>query len=353
MKRLLLLSTVIMLGLTGCIFSNTASKSQQKLADGGVFISTDRGENWAQKVFVRKEATNTITIASTNPGFFYFHPNTSETIYLSTLENGLWRTTDSGEAWTQLGFVTGYVQGFDIDPKNTDIMYAGYKATVMKSVDAGAKWETMYTNQPGNAITQVRVDPYDSRIVYATTSGGVILISEDQGLTWRILVQLMNETPKKLIILKSDSRVMFMITNNKILKSSDSGKTWVDSIQKGLDAVNANPINDFKYLERDPSIMYVASNNGIFRSQDGGSTWRVIPTVIPNGQVPILTVAVNPFDEKEMYFTANSTFYISTDSGLTWETQRNVPSTRQFTILEPHPRRPGMLLLGTFLQKKK
>jgi photosystem II stability/assembly factor-like uncharacterized protein len=353
MKRLIFLSFVIVVGLSGCIFGKSTSTSQPKNTDGGVFISIDRGENWARKVFVRTEATKITTVASTNVGFFYFHPNASETIYLSTLDNGIWRTTDSGETWTQLGFTTGYIQGFDIDPKNTDIMYVGYKTTVMKSIDAGAKWETMYTNQPGNAITQVKVDPYDSRKIYATTSGGVILISEDQGQTWRILTQLANEVPKRLIILKSDSRIMFLITEGRILKSSDAGKTWGDSIQKGLDAVNANPVNDFKYLEREPSIMYVASNNGIFTSQDGGSTWRVIPTVIPSGAVPILAMAVNPFDEKEIYFTANSTFYKSTDSGVTWQTLKNVPSTRQFTVLQPHPRRPGMLLLGTFIQKKK
>jgi photosystem II stability/assembly factor-like uncharacterized protein len=353
MKRLIIFSALIMVGLSGCIFSNTSSTNQQKTADGGVFLSTDRGDNWAQKVFVRKEATKTITIASTNAGFFYFHPTTSEIIFFSSLENGIWRTTDSGENWTQLGFSTGYVQGFDIDPKNTDIMYAGYKTTILKSTDAGAKWDTIYTNQPGNAITQVQVDPYDSRKVYATTSGGVVLLSEDQGQTWRIISLLQNEVIKKIFILKSDSRIMFLLTDNKIYKSADSGKTWVDTIQKALELVNANPINDFKYVERDPSIMYVATNRGIFRSQDSGATWRVIPNVIPDGEVPILTIAFNPFDEKELYFTANSTFYKSTDAGVTWQTMKNVPSTRQFTILQPHPRRPGMLLLGTFLQKKK
>ncbi len=356
MKKLFFISSfalILLLPACSLRLGGGGTPQAQKQADGGVFMSIDRGEAWSQKVFVQETAQGKQTISGTNVGFFTFHPTSSEILYLSTLENGLWVSENAGEQWTQLGLKIGYVRGFSIDPKDTNVLYAGYQNTVQKSTDGGVTWSVVYTNQPGNAITQVRLDPFDNRDVYATTDGGVMLKSDDQGTTWRILQQFPGENLKRFVILQSDSRIMFLVTAGKLLRSSDAGVTWTDQPTQSLQKVNALPVNDFTFTERTPSIMYVTSNAGLFRSRDGGATWNAVPTVIPASTVPLNAVAINPFDETELYFTAASTFYKSEDNGATWQTLKNVPSGRQFSVLVAHPRRPGTLYLGTLLVAKK
>ncbi|RJO59264.1 hypothetical protein C4546_02695 [Candidatus Parcubacteria bacterium] len=353
MKKILL-PILALIFLSGCLiqFKTSSSGSGQGSGDGGVFTSTDRGETWQQKVFVSQEAQKVTTIGNTNVGFFYFHPIDPDLVYFSSIENGLWQTKNLGEAWSATALRSGYVTGFDIDPKNPDTMYAGFQNTVQKSVDAGVTWETIYTNQPGHTINQVRVDPFDSRDIFAATSGGVLLKSEDQGVTWRIIQQFSGKDLKRMQILKNDSRIMFLVTQNGILRSTDGGTSWNENMSQALAKINALPVNDFVYTERNPSTMYVASNLGLVRSTDGGTSWQVVPTVIPPSTVPIQAVAINSFDEKEIYFTAGSTFYKSQDEGATWQTLKNVPSGRLFKVLAAHPKKPGTLLLGTQLVKK-
>ncbi len=351
MKKILL-SLLLPFTLTSCALSFTRNASTQA-GDGGVFISPDTGTTWAQKVFVRQDAKGPVTISGANVGFFAFHPSSSDTFFVSTLQQGIWKTTDAGETWSSLGLKTGYVQGFTQDATNEQLMFSGYLNTIQKSVDGGETWAVVYTNQPGNAITQVQLNPHNNQEVYATTSGGVLLKSEDEGVTWRILKLFPGRVPKKLVILKTDPRILFVVMSDGIFRSNDAGVQWNELVTEALRKAEALPVNDFTFTDHTPSVMYVASTSGIVRSMDGGASWQVVPTVIPPKTVPINAIAINPVDENEILFTAASTFYRSEDFGKTWQTFKNVGSGRVYSVLAAHPRRPGMILLGTTLPPKK
>jgi photosystem II stability/assembly factor-like uncharacterized protein len=269
------------------------------------------------------------------------------------LENGLWKTENNGDTWVQTPLKSGYIKGFDIDPRETQTMYAGVGNTIQKSVDGGVTWEVMYTNQPGSILVGVRVDPLHTKNIFAITASGILLKSDDQAVTWRIVYQFPTQPLDQLIVLPNDSRIMYVTTATGIFRSTDGGTTWNDNITQALAKAGVGQMNDFTFTDRTPSTMYVAGSSGLYRSTDGGATWQVVPTVIPVNTVPILAVAINPFDENQLYFTANSTFYKTDDLGKTWQTLNNVPSTRQFTTLFSNPGRPGLIFLGTFYPRKK
>ncbi|MEK7631329.1 MAG: YCF48-related protein [Patescibacteria group bacterium] len=352
MKKIFLLA-VLPLALSACAISFSSRTATTQAGDGGVFISPDTGTTWAQKVFVRQEAKGPVTISGSNIGFFAFHPSTSDTFYVSTQQQGLWKTEDAGETWSPLGLTTGYVQGFTQDVANPALMFAGFQNTIQKSTDGGTTWTVVYTNQPGNAVTQVQLNPHNAQEVFATTNGGVLLKSDDEGVTWRILKIFQNRVPKKLILLKNDPRIMFVVMADGIFRSNDAGGQWNELMTEALRKADALPVNDFTFTDHTPSVMYVASTSGIVRSLDGGASWQVVPTVIPPKTVPVNALAINPVDENELVFTAASTFYRSSDFGKTWQTFKNVGSARVYAVLAAHPRRPGMLLLGTVLPAKK
>ncbi len=350
MKKILTVLPLIVL-LSGCAISINTGGGGTAAGDGGMFFSVDRGVTWEQRVFVREEEGNRVTLNNANVGFFTLHPTDGAVVYMSTLEQGLWKTENNGETWTQTPLSSGYIQGFDINARDPNLMFAGVGNTVQVSVDAGQTWNVVYTNQPGHTITGVRFDTANSKHIYATTSGGVLLVSDDQGTTWRILYQFPGVNLEHLQLLQNDPSIMFLVAGGTLYRSTDSGVTWSDSIGQALAKVGAAPLNHFTYTQRTPSIMYAATNAGLYRTRDGGATWQVVPTVIPPNTVPILSVAINPFDEKELFFTANSTFYRSLDGGETWQTLQNVPSARQLRVLLAHPRRPAVLYIGTYLPR--
>lgn len=351
MKKILL-AILASVTLSGCAIQFNTGSSAPAKGDGGVFVSLDRGVTWEQKTFVRQDAKGPVTIGNANVGFFFLDPIDTATLYVSTLENGIWKTVNNGDAWTQTPLNTGFIQGFDIDPRDTQLMYAGVGNTVQKSVDGGATWTVTYTNQPGSTITSVRVDPQHTKNIFALTASGIFLKSDDQAVTWRIAYQFPAQPIDQLIVLPNDSRIQYVTTASGIFRSTDGGTMWTDGITQALQKAGVGQVNDFTFTTRTPSTMYVASNTGLFRSHDGGATWQPVPTVIPVNTVPILAVAINPFDENQLYFTANSTFYKTDDLGKTWQTLNNVPSTRQYTTLFTNPGRPGLLFLGTYLPRK-
>ncbi len=354
MRRLSYAIILIPLFLSACAIQfQTSSGNGASKADGGIFTSLDYGDTWTQKVFVRQEVKSTVTIGNMDIGSITFDPTDSTTAYASTFANGIWKTVDTASTWTQTALKTGYVQGFDIDAHETKTLFAGVGNTVQMSTDGGTTWTTVYTNQPGNTITQVRISPADGKLIYATTNGNVLLKSTDQGTTWKILYQFQDDYVKRLTLLRSDPKIMYAVTTRSLFRSTDGGVTWNDSMGQGLAAVNGLPVNDFTYTDQKPTVMFVASNAGLFRSLDAGSTWRLVPTVIPTSTVPILAVAINPFNDKEIYFTAGATFYKSIDNGVTWQTLKTVASTRDYRILLAHPRRPGLFYLGTVYVKRK
>ena len=85
-------------------------------------------------------------------------PESNNTVYLGAAQGGIWKTTDGGNAWTELtdtqaSLATGSIL---IDPTNTNTIYAGtgeenfagdsyYGAGILKSTDGGTTW----TNYPG------------------------------------------------------------------------------------------------------------------------------------------------------------------------------------------------------------
>ncbi len=351
MKRILGLALVVVF-LSSCAISINTGGGGAASGDGGMFFSVDRGVTWEQRVFVRDEESGKVTLNNANVGFFYLHPEDGATVYMSTLEQGLWKTVNNGETWTPTPLSNGFIQGFDINAKDPKLMFAGVANTVQYSADAGETWNVVYTNQPGNTITAVRFDPANSRHIYAATNGGVLLESDDQGVTWRILYQFPGMGLERLTILQNDPSIMFLLVGGTLYRSTDRGVTWSDSIGQALGKAGAVPLNHFTYTERNPGTMYAATNAGLYRSRDGGASWQVVPTVIPPNTVPILSVAINPFDEKELFFTANSTFYRSQDGGETWQTLQNVPSARQLRTLLAHPRRPAVLYIGTYIPRK-
>src|SRR6266542_2136369 len=95
---------------------------------GGFFKSTDGGRNWKESAELKNEALHSLTQSESNPD-----------VLIAGTFNGIFRSDDRGDSWTQLptynvaGLV--HVESLAIDPRTTNIMYAGTWYLPYKSTD--------------------------------------------------------------------------------------------------------------------------------------------------------------------------------------------------------------------------
>lgn len=158
----------------------------------GIYKSTNAGESWVElrNGFFFVPRVNEIVIDPTNPAI----------IYIGT-ERGIFKTTNGGTLWTDINSgalsdpFTPQITALLLDPLNPSIVYAGAGpggSNLFKSIDGGETWSVSNTGLmiianglPFNpAVNTLAIDPVNSMILYAATSGGAIYKSTNGGANW-------------------------------------------------------------------------------------------------------------------------------------------------------------------------
>jgi photosystem II stability/assembly factor-like uncharacterized protein len=332
----------------GCIsFGGTSSGG----TDGGVFKSTDKAENWQQKVAVA--ATKPSAISNVNVVNIVFDPGDSRTIYLGTAENGLFYTTDGGDSWFTGGALSsGKINAIAVDAKNKCNVYASIGNKIFKTSDCLRSWQNVYIDtRADQAVTSLAVDSYNPSLVYAGLSGGDFVKSSDQGGSWTTLKRFENKV-SKILVNYYDTRILYVATADRgIWKSTDSGANWTDLSEK-INEYNGAKV--FKNLLMDFSqrdYLLLVSKYGLLKSTDGGTNWQPISLITPPGSADIISSDINPQNGNEIYYGTATTLYKSVDGGARWVT-RKLPTTRAATSLAVDPANGSVVYLGVTKFKK-
>lgn len=347
MKKIVLSLLSILFVGAGCSISFTSSR----LKDGGVFRSTTFGEQWEQKVLVSQEKKRSVTISNEDITGLYFSPASPEEITVTTLEHGIYRTANNGDIWTKVNVTDGQYPTFAYDPSNPSVQYTATGATIVKTVDNAAAWETVYTESTGQRITALAVDRYDTSRVYAGTSSGVVLRSDNYGVDWSVLYQAGNSL-RSIIIRPDDTRTVFLVTSSDgLFRTTNAGQDWTHLREALSPFSHANEALQLLVSPFHNSTLYYASKHGLLRSTNNGDTWEEIKTLVQPNTLPVWTVALDSGNPSILYFSVNDLIHKSEDNGLTWKTIETVPTNRLIARMAPHPSRPGELFVGAFLVK--
>lgn len=331
-------------------------------ADGGVFISYDRAENWEQKNLLGYSeggflsSSRPITNNNENVLTVCADRSDPDVYYYGTVENGLFKTEDKGELWAGTGLDSGAVLCVSTDPEDGNTVFAGQNSSVVRSLDGGDTWETVHTDPQAQWLRAVAVDWFDPDVVYAASENGSVIKSRDKGNTWKIVHQI--ESPIKQLLMDAfDSRVLYAVDGNgNVYKTVDAGKKWTHlttrDFYKDEEAWPVESKGIFK-LALDPNTrgrIYGSSHDSLVRSDDGGATWKVIDTLIPYGDEKhkqVENLAVDPQDPKIVYFTVVNIIHKTRDGGRNWTTIENFPSSRRISALAADPHQANVLIAGT------
>lgn len=333
-KIILTLSIPMLMG-AGCSIGGSgplSSALSSRSADGGMWVSHDQAETWEQKNFVRQEKKNTITIGGYSINHFVFHPLDSRIIYASS-EKGIYYTENAGDQWAQ--YLPGsYVAEIAPDPAIKGVVYVAQGNKVIKTVNNGETWDDRYVeSRPGVNVTQIAIDPVDTKRVYAGTSGGDLLISDDAGLSWNASDAKFLAPVVELLVSPFDNRILYVATQNKgISVTGDRGITWVNTIESLKEYPGAN---DFKRLvidETRPDTLLYASKYGLMWTYDNGKNFQPIELLTPPGSININALAISPETANTIYYANESVFYRTFDGGKNWIAEK-LPTGRAPTSI--------------------
>lgn len=176
----------------------------------GVLRSTDAGRSWeriGEGVFSDCFFAD-MAVAPTEGGSTVFAATTSGYLNTGTGRgpaycdaNGIWRSPDGVETWTQV--LPGTIWDLELDPKDPQVVYAaasgvasyqfgGAVAGIFKSIDGGNTWVRLVGGLPPEGFTRaaIAVAPSDPNRVYAAfvrADSDTLLgvwTSTDGGVSW-------------------------------------------------------------------------------------------------------------------------------------------------------------------------
>src|SRR5262245_17955774 len=234
----------------------------------------------------------------------------------------LFKSDDRGESWTAVGSLPD-VLTLTPDPTVVGTLYAGSSVGLYKSVNGGATWTLSANGLPREPVKAIVIDPKNTNVVYAGTSNpprtGTVYKSVDSGANWMksdagLNARLVNA----LAISPSNSNTIFAGTLSGMFKSVDGGANWV-AINNGLTFIaNGSPLTlGISVVSIDPSnpnVIYAPSFPAfpvfppmVQKSADGGNSWR--PTIVSG---VYYSLVIDPLSTSTLYGGFNNPF----DSGI-------------------------------------
>lgn len=310
--------------------------------DAGVWFSLNRGERWEQKVLVYADRVGRKTIADIDIHQLVASPQDSRKIFALSREGGLWMSWNAGNNW-DLILPSSAVNDLLIQPNNGKIYYVAAGSSIVKTENEGDTFKAVYTSdQKTNEITSLALHPKNTNLLYAGTVAGEILISENAGVSWRVVTKLSGIIRRLAVHPNAQETMYAAVGNSGLARSTDQGKNWADFTEEFREFNGANDYRDFVLV---PSGIVYASRYGLLRSLNQGRDWTSLPLLSGKGNSNIHTLAVNANNPLELYYGTKSTFYRSVDGGFNW-IPRALPSTRAATAILISPTSADTIYLG-------
>jgi len=142
------------------------------------------------------------------------------TVFLGC-DNGLFKSTDSGQNWKQVqdeGWVMKLVESEGV------LIGTGQKG-IMRSTDNGESWDWVIS-EGGVGIAAERIDGGFAAITYnTTTKSRRVRISLDSGKTWKAIDEGLKPS-ESISSIKQLGEYLICGHPDGIFRSSDMGKTW-------------------------------------------------------------------------------------------------------------------------------
>ena len=265
--------------------------------------------------------------------------------------------------------IGAYITSLAVHPQNENIIYLGYaQGGLFRTTDNCKTWTPIFDKEKILSIGTICIDPNVNTTVYVGTGdpnvsgfpvvGNGVYKSTDGGNTWKNLGLSETAVVSKVLVSKSDSKVVFAATmglpfmrskDRGLYKSIDGGATW----KQKLFVSDSTGVCDMMLDPNNPNIVYAATwdrirNNKfsivsgktskIMKSIDGGETWFDLMNGIPADKYCRFGLAMSGINSNTIFtevvgkdLTLNA-IYKSTNGGSNWV---EIPTNDATGLLTP------------------
>ena len=286
---------------------------------GGIFKSTDGGITWKKMGLDRTETIARIVVHPTNPNLVYVAA--SGAIWRTNPERGLYRTTNGGESWELIKFISDRAGFIDVvmDPSNPEVLYAASWERIrgpyfLQSGGPGsARWKT---TDGGKTWTEIKGGGFPE-----TMKGriGLAISRSNPQVLYAMVEADTAPNPRPQAGARAQTRP------SGLYRTEDGGRTWTRTAPQ-----NVRP---FYYSQvhvdpTDPSRVYFSSTPRVF-STDGGKTVR------PGTQgihVDTHALWIDPNDPAHLIEGNDGGVYQSWDKGGNWMNHNIIPIGQPYNV---------------------
>jgi len=335
---LLGLSTI----LTGCGISSSGTLANT----GSIYRTENYGNTWMPKASIMGVA-RVANFGAANVWTIKQDPTDNMTVYVGTVDSGMYVSNDSGEGWQwvkSLGKV--YVRSIAIDPQYRCTIFAAVSNKLYRSIDCGRSFvQTYYDNDQTVTVNSVITDPKNGAKVYIGTSRGEVIRSTDRGMSWQTINRFDSKLTKLYINPQNGSSLYAATTKDGVSVSTDGGTRWKSLAENLKSFEEGTSFKDMAFSGENANSIYIVTRYGLLHSSNNGSSWLKIELITPKEKATINALAVDPTDENRIYYSTNTTFYSSKDGGKNWTTKA-LPTARVGWTLVIDPKNTAMIFMG-------
>ena len=261
---------------------------------GGIFKSTDGGETWEFKGLKETEVIGRIVVHPLDPDIVFVAALGH--IWNSNPERGLYRTTDGGESWELVKFISDRAGFVDVAfrPGDPDVLFA-------------ASWERvrgpwfLNSGGPGSALWK----------------------STDGGDTWTEVAGNGFPTAMKgrigIDISRSNPDIMYAMVEAEEEEAEEEEAEEEAGAEEAGAGEEAGAVEEAEAGEEEEAGagagQSASGGNGLYRSADGGETWEKVNDANTR-PFYYSQVRVDPLDPDRVYFSSTPVLY-SNDGGRT------------------------------------
>ena len=303
--------------ISGRVATITATRENGRLtvfvgaAGGGVWKSVNGGTTF-KPVFDKQpvQSIGAITIDPSNPKTVWVGTGEAWTRNSVSFGDGIYRSTDGGENWTNMGLKNSErITKIIVHPKDPNTVFACVPGKlwsdsddrgVYKTTDAGKTWNKILPG--GNASTgcsALSMSSRDPNTLFAAN--------------W--------EFRRKGWTFRSGGENSTAASDSGLYKSIDGGATWKEFDQKSAQGLPPKPWGRIALATApsNPDVVYAtieSNHSALYRSADGGKTWQEGDRSQMMVWRPFYfaNLVVDPKDENKVY-KAGGSLILSTDGG--------------------------------------
>jgi photosystem II stability/assembly factor-like uncharacterized protein len=292
------------------------------------------------------------SLIGTHPQSIAFDPNNSGTAYCATFGKGIWKTSDGGQSWNEIGkdsISSPNVTSVSVSPlergtENSNLVYAGTEPSEFyRSEDGGHSWERMvnlnnlsssrswsFPPRPWtHHVRWIEPDVNSPGYVFVAIEAGALIQSRDGGRNWIDRVKQGPYDSHTLATHRKAPKRLYSSAGDGYFESTDYGETW----NRPVAGLKHNYLYGLCVDSQDPKTLIASASSGpsqahdaedaksfIYRRSEDAGQWELVSKGLPEPSGTMISIlAANPKVAGEFYVASNRGIFCSTDRGISWK----------------------------------